>query len=128
MPFQMDTGSAVSVINCKDYARICQLPLTSSDLKLKAYSGHAVEVKGKCNVAVTSDGSSGEVPLYIVTGDGPLLLCRSWIQKFRLLWGTILKSTDVVNKLSSQAAASTEQIERLVDEFKELFSDGLGLL
>ena len=126
--FQIDTGCGVSIVSYEDYMKFCKAPLTPTTLKLSSYSGHTVEVKGMCQVPITIGDVTKEMPLYVVTGQGPPLLGRSWMQHFKLPWETIFNNASTVNALSTQQSVISDQLEKVLQDFSELFSDGIGLL
>ena len=57
--FQLDTGSACTIINEKLYRdKLSQCTLQNTNTKLKSYTGDAIEVLGKCTVPVTYENET----------------------------------------------------------------------
>ena len=122
--FQVDTGASVSCMNQRDFDANVGITLRPYNYTLGSYSGHAIEVKGCCDVTVKVGNVEEVVTLVVVGGTGPPLLGRSWLRKIKLPWKEMFtqwKTTDEMNHLSDLP-------NEFFAEFKELFSDGLGLL
>ncbi len=69
MPFEMelDTGAAVSLISTETYNRILKhLPLCSTDIVLRTYTGQALRPEGVIDVHVKMGKQTAVLPLYDV--------------------------------------------------------------
>ena len=93
-PFVMevDTRAAVSLINENVYKSspiLRRLPLQSSSIQLRTYTGEGITVKGEHLVTVQSDSQVLTLPLLVVPGQGPSLLGRNWLHKLQLDWSNI---------------------------------------
>ena len=116
----VDTGAGVSVISERTFhdAWKHKLPLLTpaSDVTLKSYTGQAITVLGKFEPSIKYNGQTVVMPILIVKGDRPNLLRRD-------ILGTI--TLDWANLFHVQHATSST---KLVEEFPDVFSDGLGTL
>ena len=85
-PFMMeiDTGAAVSLINEKSSPFLSKLPLQSSMVQLRTYTGETISVTGEILVKVQSGRQSHTLPLLVVPGQGPSLLGRNWLLKLQV--------------------------------------------
>ena len=121
--FQLDTGSSVSVMNHTDFKQhFGSTELNTSNHVLGSYSGHRIPVVGECAVTVrVNNCQCDDLPLVVVQGQGPPLLGRSWLHKIKLPWKEMFQDTQDVNHVSSVP-------NEFFTEFKDLFSDQLGLL
>ena len=113
---EIDTGVAVSIISeKKQHALFPDVPLQSSNIKLKAYTGEQMPVVGQMPVPVQYGKQTAELVLIVVAGDGPSLLGRSWLQKLRLDWKTI----------GTVAAEKPSDLNQLL---AKIFRDELGMI
>ena len=107
---------AVSIISeKKQHALFPDVPLQSSNIKLKAYTGEQMPVVGQMPVPVQYGKQTAELVLIVVAGDGPSLLGRSWLQKLRLDWKTI----------GTVAAEKPSDLNQLL---AKIFRDELGMI
>ena len=93
-PFVMevDTGAALSVINESIYKSspiLNKLPLQSSTVQLRTYTGKEITVFGELSVKVQSGSQVHTLSLLIMSGQGPILLGRNWLLKLQLDWKSI---------------------------------------
>ena len=83
----LDTGAAVSVISSEMCQELLpQLTLKQSNLLLKTYTGEPLKLEGEATVNVNYQGQRFTLPLVVVTGNGPPLLGRNWLQHVKLNW------------------------------------------
>ena len=76
---QVDNSAAVSLINENVYKSspiLRRLPLQSSLIQLRTYTGEGTTVKDELSVAVQSESQVLTLPLLVVPGQGPSL--RTW--------------------------------------------------
>ena len=86
----LDTGAAVSVMSSEMWQeKLPQLKLQQSSLLLKTYTGEPLKLQGETNVTVTYQGQEVKLPLVVVTGNGPPLLGRNWLEHIKLNWKEI---------------------------------------
>ena len=120
-PFVMeiDTGAAVSLINETTYKSspfLSKLPLQSSMVQLRTYTGETISVTGEILVKVQSGRQSHTLPLLVVPGQGPSLLGRNWLLKLQLDWKNIF------------SLRSSNNLQDVLDHYSSLFQEGLGTL
>ena len=76
------------------------VPIRKTSLKLRIFTHQKVPLVGKIDVLVCYKGQEERMPLYIVKGNGPVLLGRNWLTKIQLDWPQMkLISTDSDEKL-----------------------------
>lgn len=86
--FQVDTGSAVSVMSIKDfklYKLGCEDEFERTDVNLKAYNGSIIVPEGILKVFVKYGNYLELLSLYIVADGGQPLVGRDWLTKLRIL-------------------------------------------
>ena len=114
---QIDTGSRVSMVSETVYKEKLQhhtLQLTK--LRLKTYTGEAVPVLGVVNVTVEYNSQQVTLPLYIIKGDRPALLGRSWLEKLRLNWQEVFLVND----------GGTGPLQEILEKHSKVFEEELG--
>jgi hypothetical protein len=90
IPMELDTGSAVSVISHVDYCKYFPtLPLDSTSVTLKTYSGEKIIPEGVMHVNVQYNNQRANLDLYVVRKGGPPLFGREWLHHFQLNWKEI---------------------------------------
>ena len=75
--FQLDTGVALSVMTEDFHNFFKSVPLQVSTKVLQTYTGQSVRVPGECVVEVDHNSQQQRLPLFVVKGDGPLLMGRN---------------------------------------------------
>ena len=114
---EIDTGAAVSIISEKQQrALLPDVPVQTSNIKLKTYTGEQMPVLGQMQVPVQYGEQTAELVLIVVAGDGPSLLGRSWLQSLRLDWKTI----------GAVVAEKPSDFTQLLAKHAEIFEDELG--
>lgn len=87
---ELDTGAAVSLISTETYDRLLKhLPLCSTDIVLRTYTGQALRPEGVLDVHVKMGKQTAVLPLYVVQGDYPPLYGREWLRQIKLNWKEI---------------------------------------
>jgi hypothetical protein len=120
---ELDTGASSSLISKATLDRhydAVPRPKLSAGGKLTMYSGAQLQVEGEITVQVKHNNQVINLPLIVVSDDGPTLLGRNWLKQLTLDW----KKVAQVNTIS----ASNQQLTELVSKYEELFQDGLGTL
>ena len=108
---EVDTGSAVSLVNEKTFRRLCPTPkLTKSKSVLRTYTGAKIPVIGEFVADIRYRNQERWLPLVVVGGGGPNLLGRDWLGNLRLDWCNIFSVSD--------DGAVAELKERYADVFK----------
>ncbi|XP_041971651.1 uncharacterized protein K02A2.6-like [Aricia agestis] len=119
LEFEIDSGSAVSVISKKMYdANFSNVPLSVTKRQLHDYTGGKISCLGIVRMPVEYEGRSRSLDVFVAAGAAPPLLGRDFICAFDLELGPA-----VVNYLyeSNEIFA-----HHLVQKFPKLFSDKLG--
>ena len=116
LTMEIDTGAAVSLVSKEtvNSSFMKNLPLHPTDVRLRTYTGEAVQVLGKVMVRVAKDNASVTLPLLVVKGGGTTLLGRDWLQKLKLDWKTIFN------------LHSSLSLQQVLDSHKSVFTDELG--
>ena len=79
---ELDTGSAVLVISKSEFkAQFGDLPLESTSVTLKTYSGEKVVPLGVFEVEDDYEGQTANLNFYVVEKGGPALFGLDWLQK-----------------------------------------------
>nr|XP_055071051.1 uncharacterized protein K02A2.6-like [Misgurnus anguillicaudatus] len=113
LEMELDTGAAVSLISTETYNKILKhLPLCSTDIVLRTYTGQALNPEGVIDVHVKMGKQTAVLPLYVVHGDYPPLYGREWLRQIKLNWKEIktvkLKTLGAV--LEKHAAIFSKQL------------------
>jgi mevalonate kinase len=112
---ELDTGSAVSVISHVDYRKYFPtLPLDSTSVTLKTYSGERIIPEGVMHVKVQYNNQSVNLDLYVVRKGGPPLFGREGLHHFQLNWKEI-KSL----KISQETESSNSKIVKVAEEYEK---------
>ena len=115
---EVDTGTAVSILNYSDYERHFKyLALRPVEKSLHAYAGTPLDVAVQILVDVVHNGQRATLPLLVVRAEryAPPLLGRFWMTKIRLDWATLFPSTN------SQFAVGQDTDSR-IEGLKELYA------
>lgn len=122
--FELDTGCSITLMNesvFKARWNEAKRPIVGqTSLKLRTYTGEAIEVLGVAEVHVKYHDQQKTLPLYVVSGTGPSLLGRSWLEQLRLNWAEIHKV--------SVAREGKMTVEQMLAHHEEVFKDELGTL
>ena len=60
--------------------------LSSTQVRLRAYSGEPILVLGCCCVNVSYKGQTGQFQFFVVEGTSPTLMGRDWLTQIQLDW------------------------------------------
>ena len=89
LEMEVDTGAAASDISEVTYKtlwnRKCneRPPLKHTNVFLRTYTGERLRILGRIAVQVRYQKQEANLSLLVIGGDGPSLLGRDWIGKFR---------------------------------------------
>lgn len=126
--FEVDTGSAVSLIDEHTWQRIGSPLLSSSNVTLKSYTGQSLHLKGRCEIHVLISGMSYLLHFVVVKGTKPPLFGRDSIVKTCLDVNELIRndsfSTLNVNFCSDLTSASIA--DQIVTDYSDVFSTELG--
>jgi len=124
IPMKLDTGANANIIGETDYLSIQQRPkLRTSKVKLTAYAGHNVPVKGQCVMNIRREGNSKcYKSLFIVTEQNvqPILGLQE-CEKLELVKCVLQVNVEQPVETSSSTTSS------VFTEYAEVFN-GLGCL
>ncbi|XP_049955821.1 uncharacterized protein K02A2.6-like [Schistocerca serialis cubense] len=119
IPFQLDTGAAVSLLNHDTYKELGAPPLRAANVKLTTYSGQQIPVLGQCNLLATYKGQTKLVSFYVLRSSSAVNLFG--LDLFQLF------NMSIVNQiLSVNQTVPSDSVSRLCDEFADIFAPGLG--
>ena len=80
----------MSLISEQDQRRLFPAAvLDKSDIQLRTYTGKPIPVLGQMRVSVKYNDYQGQHILFVVKGNGPVILGREWISKIKLDWVNI---------------------------------------
>lgn len=103
MTMEVDTGSAVTLLNIEDFKNLGKdtTTLNSPTVVLKGYTGDVVKCYGEQKMSVQVGEQKGELTIRVV--EGPSLLGRDLMSKFTLPWHSIFSvisttSADIVSQ------------------------------
>lgn len=113
--FEVDTGCSVTMSKT-EYAKLGsagKLPvLKDCSLSLKTYTGESVKILGATDVIVQCGNQVRELPVVVVSTDGPNLLGRGWIKELDICWSA-------VNQVTTESVTLQEVLTRHEAVFKE---------
>ena len=79
-----------------------------SEEMLRTYTGEKIPIYDTVDVCVSAKGKSTELPLTIVSGSGPTLLGRNWLNSINLDW-------PMINNIA------TEKYTHLLKKYSQVF-------
>ena len=116
---EIDTGSAVSLVSETVYKeKLLHIPLKPSSLTLRTYTGEPVPTQGVIHVTVQVNGQTAKLQLYVVKGNFPSLLGRSWLKKLILDWPAIRMLCRGDSSLSAILSKHTEVFKEELGSMK----------
>ena len=95
-----------------------QAELCKTELKLRSYTAQPIKVLGRITVRVSYKEFEGTLPLHVVSGSGPPLLGRDWLEQFRLDWTGI----------RAVRAENTVKLAELLEKHKAVFRNEPGVM
>ena len=118
LTMEVDTGAAVSILSERQFRQLFpRVKLTPTSMVLATYTGEPMRVSGTMSAEVHYQQQTFRDELVVVAGDGPCLLGRSWLKHLRLDWASIAAVSQ---------GSSTQTVESLLGEYKEVFANELG--
>ena len=116
---EVDTGAAVSIMGEKTVQEMFpEVQLKKSDFVLKTYTAESMEVVGEIDVEVEYQGQTEKLVLVVVSGNGPTLLGRNWLQVIKLNW----------NQIAHTRLDQVKCLDALLAIFSDVISDKLGTM
>lgn len=128
LEFEIDSGSAVSVISYKTYVLYFKrLPLSVTNKKLFNYNGGNIETVGVVLLPISYKERTRVLSVFVVRYDGPSLLGRDFIREFDLEL-VMTHSSAPVHAVYTHALKGSDfnVAEDLFKMFPKVFSDSLG--
>ena len=125
--FELDTGSAVTLISIADFEKLGSAisELSVPTVRLVGFSGTQINCLGEGTFPVTMNGQSHNALLRVVDSKGPSLLGRDLLSVFQLPWREIFSVRTAIEEALTQA----EIREEMLAKFPELFdSSAVGKL
>ena len=78
---ELDTGVSFSIMSEEAWKKkLSKIPLEESQMKLRTYTGEALEIVGQAQVNVTYQDQAIKLPIQVVRGGEPGLLGRNWLK------------------------------------------------
>ena len=93
-------------------------PLQQSVVNLCTYSGEKIQVKGEAMCNTEYKGKHYVLPIVVISGNGPTLLGRSWLQHIPLNWPNLFQAILKVD----------DKLSQLLQSFSDVFKEELGAL
>ena len=117
LSMEVDTGAAVSIMSEETKRQLFpSLQIKKSGIILQMYTSDQLSTLGKCLVTAKYQNQKKNMEIYVVKGKGPTLLGRDWLQHFKLDWA----------RITQVSIAQNLKVERLCDQYKEVFSERVG--
>ncbi|XP_043266601.1 uncharacterized protein K02A2.6-like [Venturia canescens] len=126
--FQLDTGSDVAVISEKDYRKnknLLLLSLKSTKRCFKSHPGDIIVPKGVLSVKVKFREIERKLELFVLPGEGPPLVGRTWIRELALPVTEIINGGDNSN-IDWLSNSNRNDIDNIIKEFAPVFAEKLG--
>ena len=116
---EIDTGSGISILNRRDYEKLggSTSTLSTPTVRLMGFSGSAIKCLGETVMDVCVNGVTLPALLRIVDNNGPSLLGRDMLTKFRLPWEDIFAVKTEIDK----ALETANDREEIITQFPTLF-------
>ena len=120
---ELDTGASVSIMSEEAWKkRFPKAPLEKSTLKLRTYTGEALDIIGQAHLQVAYQDQTANLPLQIIKGKGPRLFGRNWLRDIKLNWGSIKKiSCDLDNVLTKHKSVFNDKLGTMQGTKAKLF-------
>ena len=119
---EIDSGSGVTLLNEETYERLKKrhkaLALNKADLKLLTYTGNQITALGQIILPVKFRNCNKTSKAYVVSGHGPNLLGRCWMQEL----GVSIPQVHAANT----SAPMPDDIAAILQELSSVFEPGLG--
>ncbi|CAD6192731.1 unnamed protein product [Caenorhabditis auriculariae] len=117
IPFQMDTGSDLTLVGTPEWERLGKPPLENVPFRVKNASGSDMDIKGrfKCNFQLKDSHASG----YAYVRNSGNLLGLDWLEKSNHMNYHL---DQMINSIENGRPFG----EQLKEEFPEVFAEGLG--
>ena len=123
LPFEIDTGSAVTLISEFTFKRILadKVELKPSKCTLRTYTGEPLQTIGTCDVEIIHKKLQYTLPLLVVQGQGPSLIGRDWLSVIQLDWHNIGRG-------GFKGNVYNVTVDDILNKYPEVLKEGLGTL
>ena len=116
---ELDTGAAVSIIGEKEAQEMFpNTKLRRSEMVLKTYTSDRIKVVGEIDVDVLYQNQSHALVLVVVSGDGPTLFGRNWLEAINLNW----------NQIAHTRVEQDKNLNTLLTKYADVFTNKLGTM
>jgi hypothetical protein len=117
---EVDTAADYSIMSKSMYVeKYRDIPLLSSRVKLKTYTGELLKVCGEMECNIVYEGHKYVLWMIIADYEGkPTLLGRNWLDYIKLDWGQIFSVTQL------ESGNSKGPLNKLLSKHSELFKEG----
>ena len=95
---------------------VCTYVHVCTSAQLRTYTGEPIKVLGGISVKVCHNGQEKCLPLVVVSGEGPSLLGRNWLDQLQLDWTSVFHIKTELD------------VERILAEHQDVFNEELGKL
>ena len=116
---ELDTGATVSIIGEKKAQEMFpNTKLRRSEMVLKTYTSERMKVVGEIDVDVRYQNQSHALVLVVVSGDGPTLIGRNWLEAINLNW----------NQIAHTRVEQDKNLNTLLTKYADVFTNKLGTM
>ena len=117
VPNEIDTGAASSVMSAETYQQLWKgngPRVHPSKVKLRTYTGEQLKVLRYIQVQAEYEGQKEPVSILVVAGNGPTLLGRDILAKFKFNWPAIFSIYCPLH------------LQDVLEEHKAIFGEDVG--
>ncbi|PIO70405.1 zinc knuckle [Teladorsagia circumcincta] len=124
VPFELDTGASMSIIDEKSWRTIGAPKLKKSCVEATAYNNERIRLQGQLEAAAEFAGNKAIMKIHVFKQASHPLCGRDMIKALQIDCGPYYNQVHSLQEMSQVQLKS--QIVRLLQENKELFEGGLG--
>lgn len=129
---EFDSGARASMIGRSLWEEIGSPKLTECHSRFVAYGNNYINVLGECMIRAKIKNKTRYVRAVVVNGDEKPLFGLPWMLEFEMQLPPDVSISKVINKSTKERLESSscddKQVRSLINEFKDVFSDGLGTI
>ena len=122
---EVDTGASLTVISeetLKSLRRSVNISIQRCNRRLKTYTGKEIPMLGSCQCVVTYKGGMPVTrDVIVVSGRGPNLLGRDWLQHLKLDWSEIFS-------MQGETSAINADLEQILKENAAILEEIRGTI
>lgn len=121
---EVDTGAAVSTMALKVQEKLLpKIKLQPTSLQLKTYTNEIIHPVGKTKVNISYNNAKIQSDLYVIDAKVDSIVGREWIRKLKLI--SNVGELNLVG-LSMNESKCKKQIDQIMNEYKDIFSETTG--